>query len=387
MNNYNFDELINRKNTNSIKWDDAAKRGKPEDIFPLWVADMDFKVPKEVTDALVEKAKHGIFGYSEPGETYFKVLNNWFKQHYNWDLDTSKIIITPGVVFSLCSLIRVLTDENDGIMISEPVYYPFKESIISNYRKPIVNELMLLNGKYYIDFNDFEEKIIENNVKMYILCNPHNPVGRAWTYEELSKIHEICVRHNVYVVSDEIHADFVYSNNHISYHLLDEKACICTAPTKTFNIPGLQIANTYIPNENHISLFRNDLNKIGYSQVSIMGIIACEAAYQYGEKWLSELKKYLADNIDFVDKYIKEKLPKVKLIYPEATYLVWLDFSGIGLDDIEINNKIINGAKLWLDEGRIFGHSGKYFQRINIATSRKNLEYALNRLYNEFKDN
>ena len=212
MNKYNFDEVIERKNTNSLKFDFAKRRGKPEDIIPLWVADMDFKAPKEVLDALKEKIDHGIFGYSEPDDSYFDALSNWVINHYRWTPEKRKFALVYGVVGGICTLINILTNENDSILIHQPVYYPFMESILDNKRKLIISNLIYKNDKYEIDFNEFENKIKEENVKLYILCNPHNPVGRVWKKEELIKIKEICNKYNVFVISDEIHADFIYKN-------------------------------------------------------------------------------------------------------------------------------------------------------------------------------
>ncbi len=392
MNKYNFDEIINRKNTNSLKWDYAKYRGKPIDILPLWVADMDFKCPNEVIDALINKSKHGIFGYSEPLEDYFISLNKWFKKHYGYEVEKDKIVLSCGVVFAISNIIEALTKEKDSIIINEPVYYPFKEMIEVNKRNVIISELKLIDGKYQIDFDDFEEKIIKNNVKLYILCNPHNPVGRVWNILELKRLYEICIKHNVFIISDEIHADFVFKNNKFtSIAKLGDDALnniiICTSPSKTFNIAGLHIANIYIHNEEIRKKYLYEQNKRGYSQSNIMGIVACEACYNHGEEWLDELLVYLENNLSFVREYLKEKLPKIKLIEPEGTYLLWLDFRELNLKPKEEKDLIENKAKLWLDSGTIFGKSGIGFERINIATNKSILKDALDRLYNALKEN
>ena len=283
MGNYNFDLEVNRYNTNSLKYD--IKRGRPDGIFPLWVADTDFKSPDFLIQALIDKANHGIFGYSEPLDSYFKALKGWYQRHYNVSIDTSKIRLTNGVVFSICQLIRSVTNENDAIIINEPVYYPFKASILANNRKVIINELVNKDNKYYIDYNDFEKKIIDNNVKAYILCNPHNPVGRAWTEEELLKLIEICKKHNVFIISDEIHGDFVYNgtfNTILKY--LDNGFAICSALSKTFNIPGLQISHTYIVDKEIYNKFLHELDVVGYSQLSIFGLVASEVLFNQGDE-------------------------------------------------------------------------------------------------------
>ena len=384
MGNYNFDLEVNRYNTNSLKYD--IKRGRPDGIFPLWVADTDFKSPDFLINALIAKANHGIFGYSEPLDSYFVALKGWYKRHYGVSIDTSKVKLTNGVVFSICQLIRSVTKENDSIIINEPVYYPFKSSILANNRKVVINELLNIDNKYYIDFNDFEQKIIDNNVKAYILCNPHNPVGRAWSEDELIKLFDICKKHNVYVISDEIHGDFVFNGSfNTAYKYLKNNFSICSALTKTFNIPGLQIAHTYISDEEVLEKFNHELDVVGYSQLSIFGLVASETLFNEGDEYLKELKDYLWNNILFVKKYLEEKLPKLKLIVPEATYLVWIDFREYGLSVKELRNKIINECNLWLDDGIIFGKSGSGFQRINIALPRKRLEIALDNLYNVFR--
>ena len=391
MAKYNFDEIIDRRNTNSLKWDYAKKRGKPEDVIPLWVADMDFRCPKEISDAIISKANHGIFGYSEPLDSYFDVLTNWINNHYRYNPDKNKFLLVPGIVFGIYQSIKALTKEGDSILISQPVYYPFKESIIDTNRKLVVSNLVNNNSHYEFDFNDFEQKIIDNNVKVYLLCNPHNPVGRVWTYEELLKIKEITLKHNVIVISDEIHADFIYSNyKFTSYATLGDDAVnnsiICIAPSKTFNLAGLHNGNLYIKNDNLRRKVRRSIFDTGYSQSNIMGIIAAEAAYKYGENWHKELLKYLESNLSFVRDYIKNKLPKIKLIEPEGTYLIWLDFSDLSISDEKLNDIILNKAKLWLDPGNIFGDVGKLFERINIACPKSLLEKSLNNLYKTFKE-
>lgn len=391
MSNYDFDEIINRRNTNSLKYDFAKRRGKPEDVLPLWVADMDFKTPNEVIEALKSKAQHGIFGYSEPLDSYFEALVKWFTKHYGWKPNENKLILVPGIVFGICNIIRALTNEGDSIIINQPVYYPFTEAILDNKRNLVVSNLVYENGKYTIDFNDFENKIKENRVKLYILCNPHNPVGRVWTHDELKKLNEITLRNNVFVISDEIHADFIYPGyKFTSYATLGldalNNSIICTSPSKTFNLAGLHNGNLYISNDLVRRRVRKEILGAGYSQSNVMGIIACEAAYRYGEKWYQELLKYLKGNLDFIRNFIKERIPKIKLVEPEGTYLIWLDCNELGLSDERLNDIVLNKAKLWLDEGNIFGSPGIGFERINIACPKVILKEALERLYGALKN-
>lgn len=382
---YDFDIVTDRKNTNSLKYDFALERGKKENLLPMWVADMDFQTPPEITDALVNAVKHGIFGYTEVKEEYFTVLQKWFLSHYHWNIEKKWLVKTPGVVFALATAVRALTHEGDSILIQRPVYYPFSEAILSNNRKLVNNPLLYENGAYSIDFDDFEQKIIDNQVKLFILCNPHNPVGRVLTREELTRLGDICVKHDVIVVSDEIHADFIHpGHEHLVFSSLKEeyakRTLTCTAPSKTFNLAGLQVSNVFIPNTELRRKFREEIKKAGYSQLNTMGLIACKAAYEFGEKWLSELKAYIYENLKTAKQFIETELPELKVVDLEGTYLLWVDFHALGLDTEELEDFITDKAGLWLDGGTMFGPEGKGFQRFNIACPRVTLLQALNQL-------
>lgn len=379
---HNFDSLIDRKNTNCIKYDFAKERGKKEDLIPLWVADMDFITPPQVIETLINVSKHGIFGYSEVKEDYFLVLKKWFAKQYNWDVSPNWLVKTPGVVFAISMAVRAFTQEGDGVIIQRPVYYPFSESIDSNNRKLINSSLVYENGEYHIDFEDFENKIIQNHVKLFILCNPHNPVGRVWTSEELIRLGDICVKHNVKVVSDEIHADFIYPGfKHLVFaNLKPEFANItvtCTAPSKTFNLAGLQVSNNFIINRELKAAFKNEIVKSGYSQLNTMGLYACKAAYEFGEEWLNDLKGYLYENLKYVSTFIEKELPMLHLVKPQGTYLLWIDFRSLNLSEKDLETFITDEAKLWLDGGTMFGPEGLGFQRINMACPRETIEKAL----------
>lgn len=387
--NLDFDTVIERKNTKCIKYDFAVKRGKSENVLPLWVADMDFKVSSYITDALEGMVSHGIFGYSESEESYFKALKGWMKRHHNWDIQEKWLVKTPGVVFALATAVRAFTKEGEGVLIQQPVYYPFAEIIVKNNRKLVDNTLVLTEkGSYAIDYEDFERKIVEENVKLFILCNPHNPVGRVWTKEELIRLGDICLKHNVLVISDEIHSDFIFSGEHRIFANLKREyadiSMICTAPSKTFNIAGLQISNIFLPNEALARRFRKELDATGYSQLSLPALIACEAAYQHGDEWLNAVLAYIKKNAQYVQNYLEKYLPKVKMINQEGTYLVWLDFREYKLSDKELDKRIVEQAGLWLDSGAMFGKSGEGFQRINIACPRATLKEALERLRKVF---
>ncbi|NLK94116.1 MAG: pyridoxal phosphate-dependent aminotransferase [Clostridiales bacterium] len=391
MSKYDFDTVINRKNTNSLKYDFAEKRNYPKDVLPYWVADMDFKTPKEVTDALINRINHGIFGYTYYKDDYLDVVKKWFYNHYDYKIENDWIVTTPGVVFAIVTAINAFTEEGDAVIIQQPVYYPFRTSIVNNNRKLVVNSLVYKDNKYSIDFDDFEEKIILNKVKLFILCNPQNPVGRVWTKEELTKLGEICLRHNVIVVSDEIHCDFVYEGyKHTPFASINEEfediTITCTSPSKTFNLAGLQISNIFIKNSSLRRRFKFQRNLTGYDEPNTLGLTACYAAYSYGDPWLKELKAYLLENIRKTNEFLNEHLNKVKLIKTEGTYLIWLDFSAYNLSDDELNNIIINKANLWLDKGSMFGPEGEQFQRINVACPWIILEKALNNLKEAFKE-
>ena len=281
--------------------------------------------------------------------------------------------------------IRAFTEEGDAVLLQQPVYYPFSETILDNHRKLVNNPLKLENGHYEIDFNDFERKIAENHVKLFLLCSPHNPVGRVWKEWELRKLGEICLRYGVLVVSDEIHADFTYGNNkHLVFASLSPEIAditiTCTAPSKTFNLAGLQTSNIFISNRERKHKFKAQIAAAGYSQLNTMGLAACQAAYEGGEEWLEQLKVYLKGNLDFTREFLKARLPEIKLIEPEGTYLIWLDFRTLGLTEEELEDLIVNRARLWLDSGAIFGKDGEGFERINIACPRATLERALTQL-------
>ncbi|NLL76355.1 MAG: pyridoxal phosphate-dependent aminotransferase [Clostridiales bacterium] len=383
--NIYFDEIIVRKNTSSIKYDFTKQRGMPEDVLPLWVADMDFKVSDKILEALHERTAHGIFGYTEVGEEYFEALRIWMKKKHDWDIDRRWLVKTPGVVFALAMAIQAFTEAGDAVMLQQPVYYPFREVIENNNRKLVDNTLYLgEDDRYYMDLEDFERKAEENHVKLFILCSPHNPVGRVWSKEELEKLGDICIRKDILVVSDEIHEDFVFKGKHNVFANLSEeirnRTITCTSPSKTFNLAGLQISNILISNPQIRHKFKAQIAASGYSQLNTLGLTACEVAYRYGEEWHTKLMEYLRGNIEFVRKYLRERIPQIKMTEPEGTYLIWLDFRELGLTEKERENLIINKAGLWLDEGTIFGESGAGFERINIACPREILRQALEKL-------
>lgn len=388
---YDFDTVVDRRGTNSLKYDFAVERGKPEDVIPLWVADMDFLTAKPILEQLEKSVKHGIFGYSDGKEAYVKAVLSWYKDHFGWDAKKEWLIQTPGVVFAIAMALKAFTKEGDSVLLQQPVYYPFSEMIRDNGRRLVNRPLKLVDGHYEMDFEDLEQKIVSEQVKLFLLCSPHNPVGRVWKKEELQKVGDICLKHNVFIISDEIHSDFVNPGyQHTVFASLSEEfkkiTITCTSPSKTFNLAGLQISNIFIPNPKLRLAFKKEIAKAGYSQVNVMGLVACQAAYEKGEEWLAKVKDYLLGNLQFVREFLNSCLPRIKLIEPEGTYLIWLDFREFGLSEKEREDLIVNKARLWLDSGAIFGSAGEGFERINIACPRETLKKALNQLYSAIND-
>lgn len=380
-----FDTVPNRRGTNCFKYDFAREMGMPEDVLPLWVADMDFPTAPAVLERLHALAEHGIFGYTGVKDAYFSAVHNWYAQRFGWETQRSWLVTTPGVVFAIAIAIRAFTQKGDAILIQQPVYYPFANKVTENDRRLAVNPLILKDGRYEMDFADMERKIVDYHVKMLLLCSPHNPVGRVWTKEELLRVGEICQKHGVLVVSDEIHADFTYAGHthRVFASLKSEFAdftITCTAPSKTFNLAGLQNSNIFIPNRQLRHAYKKELSACGCGGTNCMGMAACQAAYEAGADWLEQLKQYLAGNLAYIRQFLREKLPDIALIEPEGTYLVWLDLRKLGLTEQQQRQLIVQDAKLWLDTGTLFGQGGEGFERINIACPRTTIEQAMQRL-------
>lgn len=382
-----FDTVPNRRGTNCFKYDFAREMGMPEDVLPLWVADMDFPTAPAVLERLHALAEHGIFGYTGVKDAYFSAVHNWYAQRFGWETQRSWLVTTPGVVFAIAIAIaiRAFTQKGDAILIQQPVYYPFANKVTENDRQLVVNPLVLKNGRYEMDFADMERKIVDYHVKMLLLCSPHNPVGRVWTKEELLRVGEICQKHGVLVVSDEIHADFTYAGHthRVFASVKSEFAdftITCTAPSKTFNLAGLQNSNIFIPNRQLRHAYKKELSACGCGGTNCMGMAACQAAYEAGADWLEQLKQYLAGNLAYIRQFLREKLPEIALIEPEGTYLVWLDLRKLGLTEQQQRQLIVQDAKLWLDTGTLFGQGGEGFERINIACPRATIKQAMQRL-------
>ena len=357
---FDFDEVVDRKGTNCAKWDTIEAKNKPKDVLPMWVADMDFKSPKEIENALVKRIKQGVYGYSFAPDEYFDAVISWMKRRHDFHVDKEWIIPTPGVV-----------------------------TIELNHRRIIENQMVYKDGFYEMDYDAFEKAIVENDVKMFILCNPYNPIGKVWKEDELKQIGEICKKHDVLVIVDEIHEDFVYGDHvHIPFYNVDESykefSVVLTAPSKTFNLAGLQTSNIIIANEKLRKVYQETMNRYGVNEPNFLGIIACMTAYNECELWVDEMLEYVYDNFTYFDEFLKENLPHIHLVKPEGLYLGWVDFRECGLNKDELEKTMLEKAGLWLDEGYIFGTGGEGFERFNLAIPRSVLEDACQRLLKAF---
>lgn len=394
---YDFDEEINRFDTHCVKWefefdekhafqtDRAHPKHGVDQLLPLWVADMDFRSPPAVIEALQERAAHGIFGYNAPGDCYYEAFQMWTAEHYGRLIDREWIVLSPGVVAALDNMVQAFTAPGDKIIVQPPVYYPFFNTVENNGRVISRNPLKLNGTRYEMDFEDLAKKAADPAATLAILCSPHNPVGRVWTAEELARFGQICRDNNVLVISDEIHADLIFDGYEFtSYASISEdfaeSSIVCTAPSKTFNLAGLKLSNIIVQNEEMRDTFVEALRRNGLSGTNTFGIVAAEAAYRHGEAWLQAAMDYIQDNYRFLQTYIAENIPQLTVMPIEGTYLAWLDFGALGLDQAQREALLMGEAKVWLNEGSMFGPEGEGFQRINIACPRTLLARALERI-------
>lgn len=376
---YDFDKIVSRETTNCAKWDTVEKG-----LLPMWVADMDFQSPPQVIAALQERAGHGVFGYSGGYGGWFEALMQWMGKRYGWKPQREWISTSPGVVAALYMLVRALTEPGDRIIIQPPVYRPFYYVASSNGCELLENPLYFDGSKYCMDLEQLRQTV-DARVKLLILCSPHNPVGRVWSREELLSLGQFCLEHEITIIADEIHSDLVYSGYKHTVlasisRELEQNTIICNAPSKTFNIPGIPASNVIIANETLRSAYRRVLRGSGLTLPNVFAVTAVEAAYTYGEAWLEELLLYLEDNYRVASSFIAQRIPEIKVIEPEGTYLLWLDCRGLGLNDEDLDSFIKEKAKLLLEPGTIFGTGGSGFQRMNIACPRSRLLEALQRL-------
>ncbi len=383
---YNFDEIIPRRGTNSYKWDSAGDA----DILPMWVADMDFRTAPPVVEALRKRAEHGIFGYVRVPDAYYAAVTNWFARRHDWQIEKERIIYTTGVVPALSAVIKALTIPGDKVMVQTPVYNCFFSSIRNNGCGMIANPLIYRNGTYQIDFADLEQKAADPSVKVLLLCNPHNPAGRVWTKQELTRIGDICIRNNVWVIADEIHCELVFpGHTYIPFASISQEflmhSVTCTSPSKAFNLAGLQIANIISADTDIRIKIDKAINVNEVCDVNPFGVEALMAAYNDSEEWLEELKQYLFANYNYLRAYFAECLPKFPVSMLEGTYLVWVDCSVLNQSSDKIVKTLLEKEKLWVNEGGLYGEAGEGFIRINIACPRQQLIEGLNRLRRALK--
>lgn len=381
---YIFDQVIDRHGSNSVKWDALKEVYGKEDILPMWVADMDFKAPEEVIEALQVKLDHGVFGYNIKSDSLYESIINWVKTRYNWDIKKEWISFTPGVVAALNIAVREFAKEGEKIVIQPAVYPPFFRVLENNKVKPNLNPLIHNGEKFVMDYDSLE-KSIDSETKALILCNPHNPVGRVWTREELSKLGEICLAHNLIIISDEIHGDLTFKDhNTIPMASISEEIAQNTitfiAPSKSFNIAGLATSVAIIPNKELREIFENGTAKLEIGKVTTFGGTALEAAYTKGGEWLDEVMEYIENNADLAIDYITKNIPEVKVKKPEGTYLLWLNFKSLNKSQEEIQNALVNIGKIGLNDGSSYGDQGRGYFRLNIACPRSILEDGLNRI-------
>lgn len=380
---YNFDEVIDRSSNRSSKYDERVKKFGTQDVIPLWVADMDFRTAQPIIDACVEKAQEGIWGYTSRPDSYFEAVQEWEKKRNNWDTDTALMSWSLGVVPAMSSLIKIFSKTGDKIMIQTPVYSEFYDITEAWDRVVVENQLVEKDGNWEIDFEDFEEKVKE--CKIFLLCNPHNPLGIVWKPEELRRMAEICIANDVLLVSDEIHSDLIFhGKTHTPTATLSkeiaERIITCVSVTKTFNLAGLQASITIFPNMEMKKAFDKFWGNMDVHRNNAFSSVAMEAAYREGEEWLEQLLEYISGNFDFIKEYCEKNIPKIKPNLPDATYLVWLDCRKLGMDNEELRRFMIQDAKIGLNEGYTFGRSLCGFMRLNAACPRSVLEKALKQL-------
>lgn len=380
---YNFDEIVDRKNSDSYKWAHLDELYGDEEILPMWIADMDFKSADEIIEALKERAEHGVFGYIKRSDSFYQAIIDWVKRRFDWDIKQEWILFTPGVVSGFNIGVRELTDEGDRVLVQPPVYPPFYRVLENNNRSANENPLKRDGERFVMDFEDLEKNAGDS--KLLILCNPQNPVGRVWTEEELTKLGQICIEKDITIISDEIHSDFPlkgYTHTPMAKisKELEDRTITLMAPSKTFNIAGLVTSFAIIPNEDLRESYQKAIDAMEIDGTSIFGAIGLEVAYNHGEEWLDQVMDYIEDNIDFTLAYIKENIPEIKVDRPDGTYLMWLDFRALGKSADEIEEALLKVGKVALNDGRPYGSGGDGFFRLNIGCPRSILQDGLKRI-------
>ncbi|MFC2080755.1 MalY/PatB family protein [Bacteroidota bacterium] len=381
---YDFDEVIERRNTNSVKYDYTTKYFDTDDLIPMWVADMDFRTPDFIMEAIRERAGHEILGYSVRPDSFFQAVINWYKDRQGWEIQRDWILFSPGIVAALSMAVRAYSNEGDKIIVQPPVYHPFFSVIKENKRIPLYNPLLEKNGDYRMDFEGLKEKL-DPSVKLLLLSHPHNPVGRVWSEDELDQLARICIENNIIMLSDEIHSDLVFNpHRHKPLCTIGEEIAqntiTCVAPSKTFNLAGLSSSVVVIQNEELRARFNHELATGHLNMGNIFGSVALEAAYAKGHEWLDQLMEYLKGNLDLLGRFIESDLPGIRMYPAEATYLAWLDMKDLGLKSKELRQFMIRNARIGCNDGPSFGPGGEGFQRLNFACPRSVLQKALAQL-------
>jgi len=388
---YDFDQICSRENTDCSKWDGREKVFGTDDIIPMWVADMDFPTAKPIVEAIQERATHEFFGYTDPGKGLIEAIVERMEKKYGWRIEPEWIVFTPGVIPAINVAIRSIARPGDEIILQEPIYYPFFNAIRQNGCQTITNELKFTNGNYEMDFDDLERLFqpragmgsVQSRIKSVILCNPHNPLGRLWNKEELTQLGEIVIGNNAIVISDEIHCELLFKGQkHTPFAAISEEfeqnSITCMAPSKTFNLAGLEASSIIIPNKKLRDRYNE--SRVGVNVPNLFGLTAMEAAYRYGDEWLEQVLDYIEDNLNYTLEYFENNIPQIKVIKPQATYLLWLDCRSLGMDDITLRDFIRETVKVGMDDGFLFGAGGSGFQRMNIACPRSILQEALQRI-------
>ena len=383
---YDFDKPVDRKGSNCVKHDLCKVVFGTEDVIPMWVADMDFETPDFIVEVVKQRANHPVYGYHFRGNEYYESVIGWMKRRHQWEVQREWISFTPGIVCGLNMAVMALTEPGDKVLIQTPVYHPFHSAVLDHSRELVCNPLCRTENNYVVDFELFEQQI--QSAKLFILCNPHNPLGRCWTREELAKLGEICNRYGVVVVSDEIHSDMMlHGQRHLPFATINEvcaqNSITFNAASKTFNMAGLSTSNVIIINEELRQKFTAFVSAAGIDGGNIFGTVAAQAAYTYGDEWLDQCMRYISDNVDYVSDFLHANLPDIKFVKPDASYLMWLDFSAYGTDD-EIWERLVKKAHLGLNRGREFGKEGECHYRINLACQRSVVEKAMQNLKEAF---
>lgn len=386
---YNFDEIIDRSGTSCVKWDFAETYFETRDLLPMWVADMDFKTPDFIVEAVKKRAAHEVYGYTVRPDSYYTSMIHWIGKKHHWKIKKDWIIFSPGIVPAVNMAVMAYTKPGDKIIVQPPVYFPFFSAVTDNGRQLVYNQLKLENGRYYMDFEDLEKKI-DKRTRMIIISNPHNPGGSAWSKEELTRLGNICIEKNMVLISDEIHSDLVIPpfNHTVAANISEEIANVTAAmmaPSKTFNLAGMASSSVIISNPQLRNDFQVFLDRVHVGMGNLFGMVASEAAYTHGKEWLDQMLDYVKGNLDYMETYIKEKIPQIEMIRPEATYLVWLDFRKLSMTNEKLKSFVLQKAKLGLNDGPVFGPGGDGFQRMNVACPRAYVVEAMQRLEKAMK--